>query len=341
MFDRKEIVTKNMKYFISYDYLRKIFESNQTKENLRYQNVNPDFQKIEPIKKMDVFNGHPMKIFHKSNHSGFGSFKNRLKNDLFDNKGYIDDGGYKKKLSKFLSYQSTDQSQSKNLCHSQNKNINKCNENKNLFNSHRTPFSMGLNKRSLQKEYSNSIKKINKRSKIKFDNKKNKDIEENKIFKSLDVQGISKRNNLIKRLTYGSIKRIKKNNLIKNENNNTINTQEIIYKRKKDYLVHNNIPFENVNENENVKNDNLKDLKELKLKKDKENIVFDKNKDNTIYLLQAHNNTGEKINRLSIEDKNKKKSRKEYNHLEFIDKIKKELKILRKNKEKNKISKKN
>jgi hypothetical protein len=153
MFDRKEVVTKNKKYFISNEYLRKIFESKQSRQNIRYQNENSDFKKIEPIQKINVSNDHPMVLFHKSNHDGFYSIENRIKKDLLDNKGYIDDGGYKKKLLKFYSYHNTDQSQSKHLYRSQSKNINKSNENKNFFNSHRTSFSMSLNKRTIQKDY--------------------------------------------------------------------------------------------------------------------------------------------------------------------------------------------
>ena len=94
MFDRKEVVKKNNKYFISNEYLRKIFESKQSRQNIRYQNENSDFKKIEPIQKINVSNDHPMVLFHKSNHDGFYSIENRIKKELIENKGYIDDGGY-------------------------------------------------------------------------------------------------------------------------------------------------------------------------------------------------------------------------------------------------------
>ena len=319
MFDRKEVVTKNKKYFISNEYLRKIFESKQSRQNIRYQNENSDFKKIEPIQKINVSNDHPMVLFHKSNHDGFYSIENRIKKELIENKGYIDDGGYKKKLLKFYSHHNTDQSQSKNLYRSQNKNINRSNENKNFFNSNRTSFSMGLNKRTIQKDYSNSIKKVSKRPKIIYEIKKNKELG-NKLFNSLNVQDIENRNSLIKKLTNKKVVK----NLLYIKNNNTINIKERSYKRKKDYLEHFNISYDKENGNENVKNDQLKDLKDIPFK----NKIFNE--------IKSSNNN------INNNDKRKKKKYKDnVKQFEFIHKIKKELHILQQSNEKNKSSKKN
>lgn len=319
MFDRKEVVTKNKKYFISNEYLRKIFESKQSRQNIRYQNENSDFKKIEPIQKINVSNDHPMVLFHKSNHDGFYSIENRIKKELIENKGYIDDGGYKKKLLKFYSHHNTDQSQSKNLYRSKNKNINRSNENKNFFNSNRTSFSMGLNKRTIQKDYSNSIKKVSKRPKIIYEIKKNKE-KGNNLFNSLNVQDIENRNSLIKKLTNKKVVK----NLLYIKNNNTINIKERSYKRKKDYLEHFNISYDKENGNENVKNDQLKDLKDIPFK----NKIFNEIKSSS--------------NNINNNDKRKKKKYKDnVKQFEFINKIKKELHILQQSNEKNKSSKKN
>ena len=319
MFDRKEVVTKNKKYFISNEYLRKIFESKQSRQNIRYQNENSDFKKIEPIQKINVSNDHPMVLFHKSNHDGFYSIENRIKKELIENKGYIDDGGYKKKLLKFYSHHNTDQSQSKNLYRSKNKNINRSNENKNFFNSNRTSFSMGLNKRTIQKDYSNSIKKVSKRPKIIYEIKKNKE-KGNNLFNSLNVQDIENRNSLIKKLTNKKVVK----NLLYIKNNNTINIKERSYKRKKDYLEHFNISYDKENGNENVKNDQLKDLKDIPFK----NKIFNE--------IKSSNNN------INNNDKRKKKKYKDnIKQFEFIHKIKKELHILQQSNEKNKSSKKN
>ena len=319
MFDRKEVVKKNNKYFISNEYLRKIFESKQSRQNIRYQNENSDFKKIEAIQKINISNDHPMVLFHKSNHDGFYSIENRIKKDLLDNKGYIDDGGYKKKLLKFYSYHNTDQSQSKHLNRSQSKNINKSNENKNFFNSHRTSFSMSLNKRTIQKDYSNSIKRVNNRPKIIIEIKKNKE-KGNELFNSLNAQDNENRNSLIKKLTNKKVVK----NLLNIKNNNTININERSYKRKKDYLEYFNISCDKENGNENVKNDKLKDLKDITFK----NKIFNE--------LKSSNNN------INNNDKRKKKKYKDnVKQFEFIHKIKKELYILQKSKEKNKSSKKN
>ena len=319
MFDRKEVVTKNKKYFISNEYLRKIFESKQSRQNVRYQNENSDFKKIEPIQKINVSNDHPMVLFHKSNHDGFYSIENRIKKELIENKGYIDDGGYKKKLLKFYSHHNTDQSQSKNLYRSKNKNINRSNENKNFFNSNRTSFSMGLNKRTIQKDYSNSIKKVSKRPKIIYEIKKNKE-KGNNLFNSLNVQDIENRNSLIKKLTNKKVVK----NLLYIKNNNTINIKERSYKRKKDYLEHFNISYDKENGNENVKNDQLKNLKDIRFK----NKIFNEIKSSS--------------NNINNNDKRKKKKYKDnVKQFEFINKIKKELHILQQSNEKNKSSKKN
>ena len=319
MFDRKEVVTKNKKYFISNEYLRKIFESKQSRQNIRYQNENSDFKKIEAIQKINISNDHPMVLFHKSNHDGFYSIENRIKKELIENKGYIDDGGYKKKLLKFYSYHNTDQSQSKHLNRSQSKNINKSNENKNFFNSHRTSFSMSLNKRTIQKDYSNSIKRVNNRPKIIIEIKKNKE-KGNELFNSLNAQDNENRNSLIKKLTNKKVVK----NLLNIKNNNTININERSYKRKKDYLEYFNISYDKENGNENVKNDKLKDLKDITFK----NKIFNE--------LKSSNNN------INNNDKRKKKKYKDnVKQFEFIHKIKKELYILQKSKEKNKSSKKN
>ena len=316
MFDKKEIIIKNKKCFISHEYIRKLFESNQSKQNIKSLNNNSNFRKIDTIQKINISNDHPLVLFHKPDARNFYNIENKIKKDLFDNKGYIDDGGYKRKLLKYYSHQNTDHNYLKNLYHSQNKNTSKNNENNNFFNSHRPSFSIGLNRRTILKDYSDSIKKANKKTKIKYEKIKNKE-KENKLFNSLNVQEIKNRSSLIEKLTNKNIIE----NLFNNKNNNIINLKENNYKRKKDYLDHHNISYENENINENIKNDNLKNLKDINFK----NKILNGPKSSI--------NNGDK--RTKIKFKNS------VNQFEFIHKIKKELQILQKSKEKNKDSKKN
>ena len=345
MFDRKETIVKNKKYLISHEYIRKLFESNNSQRNIKFKdNNNSDFKKVETIQKINISNDQPLVLFHKPNqNNNMHNLENQIKKDLVENKGYLNDGGYKKKLLKFYSYHNTDQNQSKNIfrsSYSQNKNRSKNNENFNFFNSKITSFSMALNKRTLQKDYSNSIKIRNKKSNSKYKEKKEK---ENKLFNSVNVKDIKYRDLLIKKLI--NKKSLEKNLLDsqKYKNNNKINRKEINYKRKKDYLDHNNISYSDIqieNEKNNIEINSLTDNKNRNnSKKELKNIKDIKINDKRIIgVLKKRNDNMNNFGDDNLINKNIKKRYKDVNQFEFLKKIKKELNILRKSKEKDKKS---
>ena len=239
MFDRKEAIVKNKKFFISHEYIRKLFESNRSQRNIKSKDNNSDFKKVETIQKINVANDQPLVLFHKPNQYTANNFENKIKKDLIENKGYLNDGGYKQKLLKYYSCHLTDQNNhSKNLFRSsfsQHKSTSKNIQNQ---NSKRISFSMALNKRTLQKEYSNTIKKVNNRPKIRNKREEQKE-KQNKLFNSVNVKDVKyKRNFLIKKLTDNNylVKNLFKKANIKEKENNL---KEKVYKRKKEYLDQN------------------------------------------------------------------------------------------------------
>ena len=356
MFDRKEATVKNRKFFISHEYVRKVFDSYNSQRNIKSKDIDSDLKKIQKIQKINISNDQPLVLFHKPDPNNIG-LENLIKKDLIENNGYINDGGYKKKLLKYHSHHNTEQNQPKNIfrtSYSHNKNKSKINDsqNNNLF-SKKTSFSMALNKRNLQKEYSNSIKKINKRPNLlKHKEEKKK---KNRLFNSANIKDLKNKEKLIEKLTnkdtveknlFGNVKSNKDNNSIIYGNIFKKNKLDIDYKRKKEYLKKNNISFENDNEKnndiENDKNNNnkekeinsminnkktnqeLKDIKDIKLNNDKRFINVLKS---AIY----------KTNDDNFNNKKEKKRYKNFvNQFEYLEKIRKELKILKKSKDKNK-----
>ena len=328
MFERKEKIEKNKKYIISHDYIRKVFNSKTSYKNIKSKNSNSDFKKIENPHKINISNDQPLVLFHKPNSGKDKKIENTIKKDLIENKGYLSDGSCKKKLLKYFSYHDTNQNNSKKKVYSSyNKNNDEKKEIQNLFNSKRDSFNNGLNSRTIQKDYSNSIKKINKRPKIKHkDMKENK----NKLFNSVNLNDIKKKNLLIKKLT--DKKFIK--NLMGNLKTN-INTQSTKkdndFQRKKEYLKQNNISYENesIIDNKNnklIKNDKTKELKDI--------IINNKRFINPTKSEDFKINNEEKD---SIKNKKYNKGFKnKVNQFEFIHKIRKEFRILQKSKNKEK-----
>ena len=337
MFERKETIIKNKKYLISHEYIRKVFESNNSQRNIKFKDNNSDFKKVETVQKINVSNDHPLVLFHKPKPNNMHKYENQIKKDLIDNKGYLNDGGYKQKLLRYYSSHNTDQNQSKNIfrsSYSQHKNRSKHNDNQNLFNSRRTSLSTALNKRTIQKDYSKSIKIKKKRTNTKQKEEKDK---KNKLFNSANIKDIKHRDSLIKKLT-------DKNSLVKNlfrsqniSKNHPINREENDYKKKKDYLDHNNISYDDIEIEIEKKNEiNLTDSKNKrnnKSYKGLKDIKDIKMNDNIINTKDDYKN---------LINKNKKKRYKSIvDQFEFLLKIKKEFQILRKSKEKDKLSNKN
>ena len=326
MFERKEATVKNKKFFISHEYIRKLFDSHESQRNIKTQNIDPDFKKIESIQKINISIEQPLVLFHKSNRENAFSIENAIKKDLINKNGYIDDGGFKKKLLKYYSYHSTEQNRPKIKSHllSQSQNNNKMNGNQNCFNSKRTSYSMGISKRNMEKDYLNSIKKMGKRPNIKQKEDKEKP---NRLFYSVDLKNTKNRDSLIKNLTDKN--RIEKNLLrgIKNNNYNSNdkvgniskeNKKENDFKRKREYLDNNNISYENISNLENdINNNKAKDLKKIKAK----------------FKIKSPNYRKTNHFFTNSNDKKEKKRYKDFvNQFEFLKKIKKELNILQKSK---------
>lgn len=320
MFERKEKIINNKKFYISHDYIRKVFEPNYSHRNIKSNDNNSNFKKIETMHKIDITNKQPLVLFHKPNLNNVHSLENKIKKDLVENKGYLDDGGYKKKLLKYFSYHNTDQNQPKNIYRSQtqNKNRSKINDNENLFSSKHSSFSMRLNSRTIQKEYSNSIKKFKPRIK----QKKEKEIP-NKILNSANLNDVKKRTLLIQKL-------LNKDNIEKNFNKVIIKNKkkENDYKRKEDYLKQNNISYEDETEIEKEKNNDKSKEINSNNKNDKE--LKDIKNINIGYISKSNNDNFHS-------NKNIKKRYKDFvNQFEFLKKIKNEYNILKKSKNKDK-----
>jgi len=330
MFERKEGIIKNKKLFISPEYLRKVFDSNMSQRNTKPKNINEDFKKIESIQKIDVSIEHPLVLFNKPKKDNTYGIENAIKKDLIEKNGYIDDGGFKKKLLKYYFYCNTDQNHLKNTPHlSKSNSKNKTNGNQ---NSKRTSFSTGFNKRSIQKKYSNSIKKISKRPNISQKEEKEKEKQRNnKLFFSVNLKDNKNKNLLIESLT-------DKNKIVKNlfrsfEKNNSNNKcikiidsfskenkKENDIKRKKEYLDKNNISYENTNDDEND-NKNNNESKDLKTKTENKKIK-------NIFKIPI------KRDNYDFSDKKKQKIRYKdsVNQFEYLQKIRKELNILKRSK---------
>jgi len=326
MFERKEALVKNKKFFISHEYIRKVFDSHESQRNIKTQSIDPDFKKIESIQKINISIEQPLVLFHKSNRENTFGIENAIKKDLINKNGYIDDGGFKKKLLKYYSYHNTEQNRPKIKSHllSQSQNNNKMNENQNCFNSKRTSYSMGISKRNIQKEYLNSIKKMGKRKNIQQKEDKEKP---NRLFYSVNLKETKNRDSLIKNLTDKN--RIVKN-LFRGIKNNNYNSNDIVaniskenkkendFKRKREYLDNNNISYDNISNVENDINSNKsKDLKKIKAK----------------FKIKSPNYRKTKNYFTNSNDKREKKRYKDFvNQFEFLQKIKKELNILQKSK---------
>ena len=351
MFDRKEVSVKNKKFFISHEYIRKVFDYYNSHRNIKSNNIDSDFKKIEKIQKINISNDQPLVLFHKPDPSNVG-LENLIKKDLIENNGYINDGGYKKKLLKYYSYHNTEQNQPKNIfrySYSHNKNKSKINDsqNNNLY-SKKGSINITLNKRDLQKDYSNSIKKINKRPNL-LKHKEYKE-KQNKLFNSVNINDLKNRDKLIEKLTEENVVKNLFGNMKSNKGNNSIiygktfkeSRLDIDYERKKEYLKKNNISYENenINDIENDKNSNNKEKEinsMINSKKSKELNDIKDIKLNDKRLINVSKSANYKTNDDIFNNKKEKKRYKNFvNQFEYLQKIRKELNILKKSKDKNK-----
>lgn len=320
MLERKEAIIKNknnkkVKCFISMDYQRNIFSSYQSQKNIHPKDLNSDFKKIGTNIKINMSNNHPTILFLKPELKNKNNAKKETNKNGFENKRYLHNSDY-------------------------NKNRRKKNNHQNFFNTRSKLFSKAstLNGNSPKKYRVKFIKKMNSLSTI-GKNKEDK-INQNKLYNSTNTikKDTIKREDLIKKLTS---KKVVKNlliNLKSNKNGNSV--KDLRYERKKECLIKNNIVLGNeetkdnnnsTKENEakevnDKKRDNsheLKDIDEIKMN-DKRIINVSKSEDN----FRRNNSKKEKIRYKPI-----------INQFEYLKKIKKELNILRKSKDKQKEKK--
>ena len=128
MFKRTEAIVQNKRYFISYDYIKKVLEPFISHRNPNWEEDKNAFQKVEKVRKIDVFDDRTQVLFNKPQVKSSYDIKNQVKKDIIENKCLISDGGYKKKILKYYLYHNTEQNKSKNKINSsqdKNKNRNK------------------------------------------------------------------------------------------------------------------------------------------------------------------------------------------------------------------------
>ena len=296
MHDRKVAIIKNKKCYMSSDYVRNIINT------YRDQNKNKipiDFFKIKKSENIDVSKEQPVLLYDKLKKRNI-SMESQVKKELADNFGYLNNAALKYNLLKFYSLNISNENLLKNK---NNKNKNKFQNRLNL--SSKTFYSLEKEKRKLQINYS---EKVRKKFKSKsFQKSKNK-IAENKFNNRYDSNNNKLDRNELMKEDY-----IKK---LMDINNKGISYNNI--KRKKDYLDMNYISYENI--------DITKDDK--KEKKEKRRVKIFKNGK---YIKTKKEDKKENERNDIIERKNRKKIiiKNEVDGFEYINKIKNEIKNLK------------
>ena len=296
MHDRKVAIIKNKKCYMSSDYVRNIINTYRGRNK---NNFPTDFFKIKKSENIDVSKEQPVLLYDKLRKRNI-SMENQVKKELADNFGYLNNAALKYNLLKFYSLNISNE----NLL----KNKNKKNQNKfqNRLNlSSKTFYSLEKEKRKLQINYS---EKVRKKFKSKsFQKSKNK-IAENKFNNRYDSSDNKlDRNELMKEDYIKKLMDIKNKRIIINN-----------IKRKKEYLDINSISYENI--------DIAKDDK--KEKKDKRRVKIFKNGK---YIKTKKED--KKVNERNeiFERKSRKKIiiKNEVDGFEYINKIKNEIKNLK------------
>ena len=337
MLERKGPSAKNKKYYVSQEYIRKVFESNNSQKKINSKNNYSDFKNFKNRPNTNISNDQPLVLFNKPNSNNSNFSEKKVKKDLFENKRYLNDDQNKRKLLKYNSYHSTGQNNFKNLFFSSDTK-NKSKESNNLLNSKTTSFNKDLNCCSNQK-YSNSLKKVNNRPKIM--NKEEK-VKKNKLFNSVNLQDFEFRDIWIQKLTNKNIIAKKILESMKVKKMTEINRKEVDIKRKKDYLEQNNISYEKDSNIENEKNENINEVKTKKIinKNNNKELKDIKLNNKRITNLSRRENYKNNNDEDVLNNKKMKKRYKEFvNQFEFLHKIKKEFNIFRKSKNKDKNNK--
>lgn len=320
MLERKEAIIKSknnkkVKCFISMDYQRHIFSSYQSQKNIHPKDLNSDFKKIGTNIKINLLNNNPTVLFLKPELKNKDNSKKETNKNLIENKKYLYNSDY-------------------------HKNKRKKNNHQNFFNTRSKLFSKAstLNNKSPKKYRVKFIKKMNSLSKIEK-NKEDK-INQKRLYNSTNTikKDIIKKEDLIKKLTN---KKVVKNLLINLKNNNNgNNVKDLEYERKKEYLIKYNIVLDNEktkDNNNNIKENEVKEMNDKKRDNNHElkDINEIKMNDKRIINISKSEDNFRRIN----SKKGKTRNKAIINQFEYLKKIKKELNILRKSKDKQKEKK--
>ena len=276
---------------MSPDYVRNIMNTYKGRNKL-YSKTNTKniLSKIESPKNIGISKEHPMILFNKSKKKDI-YIENEIKKELIENQGYLNDTAIKKNLMKFYSQNIYNENNKKNLF----KIKNKIKTNLNFFQS------LDSHKRNTRKEYSNSLRKRIKSSSANKNKKNNFITTDNELKRKKSETQLDK--NFLMNEEF--IKKLLKNEYNKKNKND-------ITQRKKEYLEHNNITYENVDIKEIEKEKNKKKEKIRKV------IIFKDGKYIKKIKLKKDNNVNEK----SKEKLNNIKIKKVFDCLEYINKIK-------------------
>ena len=276
---------------MSPDYVRNIMNTYKGRNKL-YSKTNTKniLSKIESPKNIGISKEHPMILFNKSKQKDI-YIENEIKKELIENQGYLNDTALKKNLMKFYSQNIYNENNKKNLF----KIKNKIKTNLNFFQS------LDSHKRNIRKEYSNSLRKKIKSISAKKNKKNNFITTDNELKRKKSETQLDK--NFLMNEEF--IKKLLKNEYNKKNKND-------ITQRKKEYLEHNNITYENVDIKEIEKEKNKKKEKIRKV------IIFKDGKYIKKIKLKKDNNVNEK----SKEKLNNIKIKKVFDCLEYINKIK-------------------
>ena len=300
MHDRKVAIIKNKKCYMSSDYVRNIIDTYQGR-NKNNNNYNHNFFKIEKSQNIDVSKDQPVLLYDKLRKRNI-SMENQVKKELADNFGYLNNSALKYNLLKFYSLNISNENLLKNK---NNKNNNVQNR---LNLSSKTFKSLDNEKRKLQINYSDKIRKKFKSNTFKKSNSKIIDNKFNKRFNSannkLDKNELMK-DDYIKKLMSNKYKGFNYDNI----------------KRKKEYLDTNFISYENI---EIVKEEKKDEKKEKRRVKIFENGKYIKTK-----------KKDKKVNEVNNNDINERRDKKKIciknvvDGFEYINKIKNERKNLK------------
>ena len=296
MHDRKVAIIKNKKCYMSSDYVRNIINTYRGRNK---NNFPTDFFKIKKSENIDVSKEQPVLLYDKLRKRNV-SMENQVKKELADNFGYLNNAALKYNLLKFYSLNISNENLLKNK---NKKNKNKFQNRLNL--SSKTFYSLEKEKRKLQINYS---EKVRKKFKSKsFQKSKNK-IAENKFnnrYESSDNK--LDRNELMKEDYIKKLMDIKNKRIIINN-----------IKRKKEYLDINSISYENI--------DIAKDDK--KEKKDKRRVKIFKN-GKYIKIKKEDKKVNERNDIFERKSRKKIIIKNEVDRFEYINKIKNEIKNLK------------